>query len=431
MQVSFAVNLLVFSFLLYKSSARPEFNPFLICTYIFYLLFFFVAPLVQLSVNQGNLVNGTLFRLDNAILTNIIILLSFVTIYTVNVNVNQSRYFKEKVDYLGIASDMGSLNIKVLFVLVGVVVCISVPFLLSSIQGESQFDFKEERSSSLIVKKFLLMIPFAALLRLMSEKKAIAKSKFIILFCVLLMCVFIVKNPITEKRNAIGPMYMTILFFLFEDFFKKRKNFFITFFSVFVVLFPLSSLFTHKSGTLNEKWNGFVTTITSIDKIGDVVYAHFLEIHYDAWSVVSNCITYVEIYGYSLGKLLLGSIFFFVPRSVWATKPYGSGQTVVEGYIYRYGPDFTNISFPYPAEGYINFGLLGVIVFCIALALYFSKLQFNILKHDGRFYSAVYFSFYLFFLLRGDLMNGIAYYVGFLAACFVVDRIAYRKRSIS
>ena len=64
------------------------------------------------------------------------------------------------------------------------------------------------------------------------------------------------------------------------------------------------------------------------------------------------------------GKQLLGAMLFFIPRSIWPSKPIGSGATIA---IYQ-RQSFKNISCPIIGEAIINFGIIGVIIFAVAIA---------------------------------------------------------------
>jgi hypothetical protein len=76
------------------------------------------------------------------------------------------------------------------------------------------------------------------------------------------------------------------------------------------------------------------------------------------------------------------------------------------------------------SEGYMNFGLLGVVLMAFALAL--SLVYFltwlkstDILKRAVAFYFAVH----LLFLLRGDFTNGYSYFVGTFVGLYVVPKL--------
>ena len=81
---------------------------------------------------------------------------------------------------------------------------------------------------------------------------------------------------------------------------------------------------------------------------------------------------YVEEFGISWGNQLLGAILFFVPRSIWPSKPLGTGHTAIVALDQHY---FSNVSAPLIAEGYVNFGIVGVVLFALAAGWIFRKLD--------------------------------------------------------
>jgi hypothetical protein len=65
-----------------------------------------------------------------------------------------------------------------------------------------------------------------------------------------------------------------------------------------------------------------------------------------------------------------------VPRKIWENKPISSGEFIGNYLRDTYGNkySFTNLSNPYVSEGYLNFGILGVIMFAIFLAFFMSRM---------------------------------------------------------
>ncbi len=148
-------------------------------------------------------------------------------------------------------------------------------------------------------------------------------------------------------------------------------------------------------------------------------------------------IIYVNFHGITWGNQLLGSLLFFIPRKFWPQKPIGSGHTIATDL----GWDFTNVSCPYIGEGYINFGILGVILFAITLAV---LTKFGDVAYKKSVYSnskeitiieLVYpFSIgFLFFILRGDLLSSLSYYIGFMVPVillWLVQLLVFSRKNL-
>jgi hypothetical protein len=130
---------------------------------------------------------------------------------------------------------------------------------------------------------------------------------------------------------------------------------------------------------------------------------------YDAFQMISNTQRVTETAGFDYGYHIVGSFLFFVPRSIWHAKPFGTGQSVGELLQYRN----TNLSSPLWAELYFAGGLVAV----AAGFFLYGRLTTNIERvgnASGLSPMAVYLSFaagYQIFLLRGELLSGIAYAV--------------------
>lgn len=85
------------------------------------------------------------------------------------------------------------------------------------------------------------------------------------------------------------------------------------------------------------------------------------------------------------------------------------------------GQDFTNLSSPLPAEGYINFGIFGLIIFAIVYGLLVKKVDCYVFM-SGNLLSYAY-CFILpisFYLLRGALLSGWAYTFGYCVVLILI-----------
>lgn len=136
---------------------------------------------------------------------------------------------------------------------------------------------------------------------------------------------------------------------------------------------------------------------------------------YDAWSSLCRTMQYCSTHGSTGGRQLTGVVLFFVPRSVWPSKPIGSGAWLFN----QLDLGFNNVACTFLAEGYINFGIAGSIVFAALMALLIARYDGWYWRRSGRVRFTLPRLFYfvaigmLFFILRGDLLSSAAYTVGF------------------
>jgi len=141
--------------------------------------------------------------------------------------------------------------------------------------------------------------------------------------------------------------------------------------------------------------------------------------HFDAYQHFVRCIQ-ADIVTY--GSQLTGALLFFVPRAIWDEKPVGSGAELAA----QLNLSYSNIAFPYIAEGYINFGVVGLILFMVIIGVIignFDRVAWEI-KHRNKESLFLYYYYFLFgmvfFIMRGDLMSSFSYTVGLTAAFVTV-----------
>jgi hypothetical protein len=230
--------------------------------------------------------------------------------------------------------------------------------------------------------------------------------------CVLLLLfvlVLITENTYTEKRNAIGPVYIALLLVLFQNWFAVGARRLLLLVGSMVVVFPAIAVFTHN----HQQSLGDVSLHQFSDQIAD----HYFSINYDSWANIYTAVEVVKVHGMQWGHQLLGSLLFFVPSSVWGAKPLATGIFLADYLIANYSMWFTNLSAPLAAEGYLDFGPGGVIAYAGALAWFVMFLNRQALRRDKwfAFPMVAYASVFLMIVLRGSLMIAL----GFAAAAFL------------
>jgi len=101
---------------------------------------------------------------------------------------------------------------------------------------------------------------------------------------------------------------------------------------------------------------------------------------HDAWGSLCRTIQYVSSHGYTAGRQLIGAVLFFVPQSVWPVKPTGSGALLGASP----GSDSGETFCTFIAEGFIDFGIPGSLVFCAMLALVIARYDGWYWRRGGR-----------------------------------------------
>lgn len=217
------------------------------------------------------------------------------------------------------------------------------------------------------------------------------------------VCCLLVNSPLGLSRYNVGIVYIGLALTLFPSF-RRNRLFIIGFFFGFTIVFPVINLFRHTS---------FLDVSSdSVVQVLDNMTTELLKGDYDAFSMIVNTNRHIAEYGITLGYQLLGVIFFFVPRSIWPSKPLGSGYTVR---LRQGGHNLLNVSSPLLAEGLINYGIVGVIILGILVGRFTTYLDKRFWRkkedEDTITYLDGIYPFMLsmfFFINRGDMLSTVS-----------------------
>ncbi|WP_273426635.1 hypothetical protein [Marinobacter sp.] len=360
------------------------------------------------------LVNTSSFSWAGAVYVNVIIFFFLVSYSVSYLWLSSGRTF---IPYAHIAEQNNREEVKVSF--------LKNTFVFALLFVSALFAFSGIQSSiiSLFVFKFLALVAFfgASVYFLGVRGNMAQKQILLVLFVGLLIFVVFFKNPAFERRNALGPIYLTMVCLAVPVLLKGRL--FLLFGAlVMLIAFPAASLLTHQYGVLG---GGSISVEQILGQIG----GHYNDLHYDAWS---NGVTMQEMIaerGHTMGLQLLGALLFFVPRSFWPDKPVSSGEMIGQYLMENASLWFSNVSFSLPFEFYLDFGVAGVCIAAFSLACFVVFLEkragfcvvWNILM--------IYFSFYIYFLMRGPFLPAFAYLVPVIFACWISGKIfTYRVK---
>jgi len=379
-----------------------------IAVFIFNWLFLDLAPKIQLISDPQRLVNTSSVTNEGVAITNLVCAL-FIGTFTFFYATLTSRGVRANASIAARTPqpELTAGGIAVTLFICLLIVVAAAPYAYHAIEDQAVIS-----PGLLIIKRYLLFLPSAALLILLQEtlrrprKILFTRACIIAIFLVMLL---VTENPYTEKRNALGPLYVSLLLIVFQKWFSTRTRRLLLLIGAMVLVFPAISVFTHNHNQ--------ALTDVSFAQLGERIEEHYLSINYDAWANVYTSIEIVARHGVQWGHQLLGSLLFFVPSSVWTGKPLATGIFLARYLINHYGMWFTNLSAPLVAEAYLDFGWLGVITYASILAFLVASLNSLALSSDRRanIPMALYGSMFLMFLLRGSLIVAM----GFAVAAFL------------
>lgn len=243
------------------------------------------------------------------------------------------------------------------------------------------------------------------------------------------ICLILTCFPTALARFNVAAIYLGIAILLFPAFSKKRGLFSFLLIMGFLVAYPLFNAFKY-IGAAASFHEGMETIVGSMT-------AGYTSGNYDAFSVMFWCFDYLGRFGCANGLQLIGAILFFIPRSIWPSKPVPSGELVFSSLNFH----FTDIAFPLPFEGVLNFGLIGLPVFALGYGFVVRMVDTHYWKSRKSYLAGapstllLYYPFLLcltFYMLRGAMMTTFTYIFGDLAVMFLLHFIAeaLKKRAI-
>jgi hypothetical protein len=159
---------------------------------------------------------------------------------------------------------------------------------------------------------------------------------------------------------------------------------------------------------------------------------HFYYGDLDAYEMLTYGIAYVEDNQVSWGRGLLGAMLFWIPRSLWSSKPISTGNLLGAEYInLTEATANVNLSAPLVVEGYINFGIFGILGIGISSGWLLGRLSQSSFNADSFVRSDVILAPLMglwLFVLRGSLMSAFAYTVGIVLAGGLTSFLLFRSK---
>jgi hypothetical protein len=242
---------------------------------------------------------------------------------------------------------------------------------------------------ALAVYPLLVGIGALALLRRRATRGYALWGGVTIVVCAVLLLLTV--NPISSARYSVGTVLFALAVYAGAVVTPLRTRITLVGTIVaFIFLFPLADAF--RVGPVDLTRNGF---------FGE--YAGNAD--YDAFWQIANAHSYVLDGLVQFGQQALGSLFFWVPRSIWPDKPIDTGILLAQ---YR-GYSFDNLSAPLWAEFLVNGGIPFLIVGFLLVGFALRAMDVRLLPafHAAGYWAIVgaIFPVYMTILLRGSLLQ--------------------------
>ena len=404
--------LLIMMIMYYHFFLEKEYSPFISAYLIFNLLFFTIGPLAQISKIDPVLlrhVNYLPYFWEQTVFANSCILIFNIFFFISYI------FFKKQNTIVVVYKINKKLPFDILIILL---ICIlilfaNIDFIQQKLMTPTwKLQFDNAKSIKIIISKVLFSIPLAgvAMCVMYFKKKNNKPINWLVIgisLIIFLLLIVVFKNPFIEKRSGLGPVYFSLLFLFIPRLLNNNIKTTIILYLSLIVAMPLLAVFTHVNSSFIEVVKNPKIIFSSLNE--DVLLSNFNTLNFDAYANFLATIENVSIYGFSMGEQLSTALFFFIPRSIWSSKPLTSGQFLGNYLIEKHNFFFNNISNPFISEAYLNFGLIGIIIFAILFAylltrgLLFLKSD-DYLKKLLAFFTAIH----MIYFLRGDFTNGFS-----------------------
>jgi oligosaccharide repeat unit polymerase len=277
---------------------------------------------------------------------------------------------------------------------------------------------------SVIFQVTLMTLLYFSILNSKNRKTRGELVSTLIVFVLVLLLV----NPFSMNRTYAFAMYFPLLIIFLTPSIRKSSIYIvILFFGI------LASFLQDMARNYLASEKGWI----DIDSV--LLNNYFYSGSFDAFESVIHSISYVYENGIVFGYQFFGALFFWIPRSIWSGKPTGSGDYISYNYLSNYNDiSYGNISFPYYAEFYLNFGIIGVFVSAIILGSILARVDCNFLKLrlivlDKSYNQKGYFTYnhvfllylpgVLLIMLRGDMFTAFSTLFGVFISFYIANKI--------
>lgn len=387
---------------------------------VFFLVFFSLFPIYELS-NEIIYWQGAAFtseiRLFGAVISFIFVLLFWCAL---SIRFSFSTGFSLFIQKLFEIDEISTKKFRVLIFFSTIAFLLLFHFYSYHAQslfvkgGEHSIDLNVDTKTAYIIIEFFLrpLIFNISLVCILFSPKSIFFKIFLILIMVF-AC-----SPSGVSRFLVAALYMPLVIIALMSQLSNKKIILSYYFYLYpsLLLLGLCMIFP-----ILEIFRNF-----SFEKFSEFSYIHYqMSGSFDAFQLFLRALDVGQInYGYGF----LGALLFFIPRSIWPSKPMTSSIEIAQ----LSDLSWVNVSMPIIGELYLNFWYFGIILGSPLIALLFKKIDSFYLRYKCSNLSLghlVYFQLACLVVInfRGGFLSTFAYTVSILITWLLIAVILVEK----
>lgn len=212
----------------------------------------------------------------------------------------------------------------------------------------------------LLIRSFSLVALMGGLLVFWRDRSS-RNPIFLGLLGATLLGVLVVNNPFAAARMWLA---ITVIAFAAPFVLRRRKTGALLVAIALGGIAFLPALHESRYALSFDEWWMFFQLVSPLDYLStnsDV----------DSLGMLALCQRWTESQGHRFGMQMLGAALFWVPRTIWASKPIETGAMVTEDL----GFEFTNLAPPIMSDPLVDFGLIGIPVIAALFGMLLSRLD--------------------------------------------------------
>lgn len=336
-------------------------HPYLMVSILYFLLFI-LSPMISIILGETKC-HGD-YVMDGCVKGTIIFIIGYL-FFTIGYILPSNKPIQQVTDNPWILNRGKVLRMMYVLWIIGAISCVyyihksSVAFVALLTNDTTQIALSLRNTDSTNLKflanfAYLMILPCLVLLQLTPQKK---------IYGLVLITLFLFYLRGTR-------IFIIIILLAWLIVFIRTHNFRIRFYHVLIGVACFLCLIAFLGSNRNKIKSGQETTLISLNDVGHALSTN-LDIFQPYYGLVANCPKRSD-YTYGQG-IFWDSFVSLIPRFLWPNKRTETPMTETIKNTTGRGPLRAGMSWPNIAEFYMDFGVIGVVIFSVLFGYLISK----------------------------------------------------------